>query len=304
MKNQRNDNKPWLFIVLLLIFVATFTVIAAFYVKSINNKDNIQEEIAVSNEEPETVNDLEEEKPQKIDFQPIVDEWVSDVNGNKSVIVYDLDLDELVGVYNPDETYNTASLYKLFVVYEGYKRLENGEWQADSPAGHTGYSILECLDLAIRESNSSCAETLWSMIGRDNMDKIVKNDFKIMDTSISDLSSNPNDILKMMQIFYQHEDIIDEKLVETMKDSFLNQPKTEYDWRQGLPRGFLRANVYNKVGWDYNPNGYWNIYHDAAIVEFPEQARHYIVIVMSNRVDFKDISKFGSMIEDEFYLRG
>ena len=304
MTNRGNDNKPWLFIVLLLIFVTSFTIIAALFIKSLKDVDEAQEENAVFEEEPEIIDEPEEIKPEKIDFQSTVDEWVKSVSGNKSVIIYDLDLDELVGVYNPDEAYNTASLYKLFVVYEGYRRLQSGEWQADSPAGYTGYSIIKCLDLAIRESNSPCAETLWSMIGRDNMDKIVEDDFKIMNTSISNLSSNPNDILKMMQIFYYHDDITDEKLIDTMKDSFLNQPKTEYDWRQGLPKGFTRANVYNKVGWDYNPNGYWNIYHDAAIVEFSEQDRHFIVVVMSNYVDFQDIRELGTMIEDKFYLRG
>lgn len=304
MNKTAKENKPWLFIILLLIFVVTLTIVVGFFVKSLNDERKASEEDNTPISEPEVIEEVEEEKPEKIDFQPVVDKWAKSVSGNRSVIIYDLDLDELVGVYNPDESYGTASLYKLFVVYEGYKRLESGEWQADAPVGYTKHSVLECLDLAIRESYSPCAEALWAMIGRDKMDKIVKDDFKIMDTSISDLSSNPNDILKMMQIFYHHDDITDEKLIDTMKDSFLNQPKTEYDWRQGLPKGFTRANVYNKVGWDYNPSGYWNIYHDAAIVEFPEQNRHFIVVVMTNHVDFKDIRELGTMIEDEFYQRG
>jgi hypothetical protein len=90
-----------------------------------------------------------------------------------------------------------------------------------------------------------------------------------------------------------------------MMDSFLNQPITTYNWRQGLPSGFSRARVYNKVGWDYNPNGgYWNIYHDAAIVEFPEENRHFIVVVMTNRVPFQKIKEFGMLLENAFYDRG
>ena len=87
-----------------------------------------------------------------------------------------------------------------------------------------------------------------------------------------------------------------------MLDSFLNQPKTEYDWRQGLPSGFSRAKVYNKVGWDYNPSGrYWNIYHDAAIIEVPEKNRHFIVVVMTSQVTFQKIAELGSNIEKAFY---
>ena len=91
-----------------------------------------------SESEPEVV------LPEKVDFQP--------VGGNRSVYIYDLERDEVVGNYNSDEDYGTASLYKLFVVYEGYKRVQNGEWDANDPAGSTGYTILKCLDLAIRES--------------------------------------------------------------------------------------------------------------------------------------------------------
>ena len=214
----------------------------------------------------------------------------------------DLDLEKTVGEYNLSEDYNTASLYKLFVVYEGYRRIENGEWDRDETVGWTGYSRLECLDLAIRESYSPCAESLWGEIGHEELDEIIVNDFKITESNISGLVSNVNDIFKIMKLFYEHPDFNDESLVSRMKDSFLNQPITTYDWRRGLPSGFSeRVNVYNKVGWDYNPNGYWNIYHDAAIVEFPEENRHYIVVVMTNYVDNTEIRKLGKMIEERFY---
>ena len=123
--------------------------------------------------------------PDKIDFQPVVDNWVSSVGGNKSVLIYDLERNEVVGEYNSKKDYSTASLYKLFVVYEGYRRVQSGEWKADNRAGSTGHTILECLDLSIRESNSTCAETLWDMIGRSNLDNIIVNDFIINDSQIS-----------------------------------------------------------------------------------------------------------------------
>ena len=236
--------------------------------------------------------------PDRIDFQPVVDNWVNSVGGNKSVLIYDLDRNEIVGEYNAKEDYDTASLYKLFVVYEGYHKLQSGEWQADEPAGATGYTILKCLDLAIRESYSPCAETLWAMIGRQDLIDIIENDFGIVDSDIGSLVSNPEDIMKMLKIIYEHKDITDKNLIATMKDSFLNQPPTAYDWRQGLPSGFKKANVYNKVGWDYDSDArVWNIYHEAAIVDFPDINRHFIVVVMTNQVPFQKITKLGKMIE-------
>ena len=253
-------------------------------------------------EDEEEENDTEIEE---IDFQPVVDKWAASVKGNRSVLIYDLDMDKINASYNMSEKYQTASLYKLFVVYEGYKRVQTGEWNGGNKAGSTGKTILKCLDLAIRESNSPCAETLWGMIGRDKLDTIIENEWGITDSDISRLQSVSGDIMKIMKKFYLHEDIADQGLLTQMWDSFLNQPNTTYEWRQGLPRGFKKADVYNKVGWDYNANGkYWNIYHDAAIVKFPiadKKTRNYIVVVLTNKIDFKDIRRFGTMLEEKFY---
>ncbi|MDO4612279.1 MAG: serine hydrolase, partial [Candidatus Saccharibacteria bacterium] len=164
----------------------------------------------------------------------------------------------------------------------------------------TGKSILKCLDLAIRESNSPCAETLWGMIGHAELDQIIRNDFGILNSNISNLSSNPNDIAKIMQRFYEHPDIQDPELVALMFDSFLNQPKTSYDWRRGLPSGFSEdVKVYNKVGWDWS-GSYWKVYHDAAIVDFSSYGRSFIVVVMTSKIKHQEIGEFAKMLEAEF----
>lgn len=259
------------------------------------------------NDEPAEPEEPEEPEVivKEVDFQPVVDAWVKTVDGNKSILIYDLDLDKPVASYNVDEGYNTASLYKLFVVYEGYKRLENGTWDGNAKAGSTGKTISKCLDLAIRESHSPCAETLWSMIGHAELDSIIEKDWGITNSDISHLTSNVGDIMKILKRFYEHPDFNDEALLEAMWDSFLNQPDTTYEWRQGLPRGFSKADVYNKVGWAYNAEGkYWNIYHDAAIVKFPQDdgtTRNYIIVVMTNKIDFTDIRRLGRELEAKFY---
>lgn len=202
-------------IILIISIAVTFGVLYLTQPRGDNNtlentydEDIIEEEI------------IEDPKPVDIDFQPAIDTWVNSVSGNRSVIVYDLDLEQIAGEYNTSERYNTASLYKLFVVYEGYRRIENGTWNAeDKVAGRTR---LKCLDLAIRESYSPCAETLWGEIGHAELDQIIKNDFNIMNSNISDLSSNVEDILSIMKMFYYHLDFNSEELVATMKDSFLN----------------------------------------------------------------------------------
>ena len=291
-------------VALIVIFMMTGLFIIYYLAAGmIDDADNIIENNIITNEESAYVSpEKTEVEPKKIDFQTIVDNWVKNIDGDKGVLIYDLDRDEMVAEYNSDRSFATASLYKLFVVYEGYRKIEQGEWREGDTAGDTGRTILECLDLAVRESNSDCAETLWRIIGHDKLEKIVADDFGITNTSVEDLVSTPNDIAKMMKRFYDHTDINDEKLIAKMKDSFLNQPITEYNWRQGLPSGFSDAvNVYNKVGWAYNDEEkVWDIYNDAAIIEFPEKDRHFIVVVMTNKVPYQQIRKLGTMIEEEF----
>lgn len=230
---------------------------------------------------------LAEPGPEPIDFQPLVEQWANEVGGEKSILIYDLDLNEVAAEYNTAKSYNVASLYKLFVVYEGYRRLERGEWGTDK---------LRCLDLAIRESNSACAESLWAIIGHDTLQNIVRNELGFTNTYVSSITSNAEDITKIMKLYYEHPEFSDET-VEKIKDSMLNQPITTYNWRQGLPSGFTnRVKVYDKVGWDWGGKT-WNVYHDTAIVVFPEIDRHFIVTVLTRRINHTKIAELGRRIE-------
>ena len=311
--SKRVSRRSEFFVTILAIFVLVGSL--CFGIGLFIYKQNYPEP-ETSNTEPEQEDEnLDSGTPQDpettekeivlVDFQPAIDDWVKTINGNKSILIYDLNLDKPVGSYNLKENYNTASLYKLFVVYEGYKRISKGIWNGEDKAGSTGKTISKCLDLAIRESHSPCAETLWGMIGRDSLDNLMAKEWGITGSDISKLTSNVSDIALIMKRFYEHPDFDDVNLLTAMWDSFLNQPNTQYEWRQGLPRGFSKASVYNKVGWDYNAEKkYWNIYHDAAIVKFPMKdgtTRDFVVVVMTNKVDFKDIRKFGTMIENKFY---
>ena len=237
----------------------------------------------------------------KMDFQSTIDSWAASVDGRKGIVIYDLDAQEIVGSYNTDEKFATASIYKLFVVYEGYRKLQSGEWETSMAAGNTGRTVLQCLDLAIRESHSPCAETLWAMIGRDSLDNVVQSEFGLPNVVVGSLSATPTEVMKMMRRFYYHSDIVDENLIEIMQDSFLNQPVTTYNWRQGLPSGFSdKVEVYNKVGWNFN-GSYWTIYDDAAIVKFVNEKRNFIVVVMTNGIHYDKIRNLATEVEKSFY---
>lgn len=235
--------------------------------------------------------------PSDTTAQMIIEDWANSTNGTKSIILYDIEYNEIIGEYNPKEEYNMASLYKLFVVYEGYNKIKRGEWQPDDITA--GYTIRKCLDLSIRESHSPCAESLWEAIGSKNLDNIYQEMGKFKHTNISDIISTPEDILEIMKLYYDYEDSDHPKLIEKMWDSFLDQPETTYNWRQGLPSGFSKkSKVYNKVGWNYDEeNSYWDVYHDAAIIETANR-HHYIIIVMTSQVNPERIGELGQQLEE------
>lgn len=313
VKSKKTSSKSRFLVVFLAVFI--LIGVASFGIAMVVNhlmssSDKPTDSSADIRPEDKTTDEPVEEPTQDItiqpvDFQSTVDNWAMSARGDKSVYIYDLNLDQVVGAYNTESDFQTASLYKLFVVYEGYKRVVNGDWNAEDAAGATGHTIAECLDLAIRESNSECAETMHRLIGRDNLEAIIENDWGIKNSNISALVSNTPDIAAIMKRFYEHPDFNNVAWLDRMWDSFLNQPVTEYDWRMGLPKGFSRATVYNKVGWDFNPDRkYWNIYNDAAIVKFPMDdgsTRDFVVVVMSNGVDYKKIRNLGQALEEKFY---
>lgn len=299
-KTQRSKTVKYSLVLIIAILSFTFTVSLLKFLAT----ERPEAEYATTGVEQDTSEQIAEEDSRKItpiNFQPVVDQWAASTGGRKGVVIYDPEVGEIVGRYNADQKFDTASLYKLFVVYEGYRRVQNGILKLDENAGRTGYTILKCLDLAIRESYSPCAETLWAMIGRDTLNEIVQNDFNIPNMVVSDLEATPTEIMQIMELFYSHPDIKDEILLDKIQDSFLNQPTIEYNWRQGLPSGFSeKVDVYNKVGWDWNGKS-WNIYNDAAILNFRDEGRQFIVVVMTSGVRYQQIRDFGAQIEKAFY---
>ena len=177
----------YIFLGLIFCLIATVVLIGLYIYRGLTTPAPCDEP---TDEETTEVEPEEPALPDAINFQSVIDQFVSSTSGNRSVMVYDVERNEMAGEYNPTERdyHNTASLYKLFVVYEGYRRIQNGAWDQNAKIGYTGNTLLECLDRAIRESYSPCAETLWAMIGHAELDAIIKADYNILGSNISGLS--------------------------------------------------------------------------------------------------------------------
>lgn len=235
--------------------------------------------------------------PEFIDLQALVDDWTSSLNKGAKVglEIYDLNNKKVAAKKNADSEFQTASLYKMFIVYEGYKEIESGDLDGNATLVN-GNSILKCLDLAFRESDSPCAESLWSKIGRDKIEDIIEDEYKLKNSSAKTLTSTPSDIVSLLEIYYYHKDLT-ENSYSLIKDSLLDQPAIKSNlcggycnFRLGLPSGFSDdVRVYNKVGYESDGVGkVWKIYNDAAIIEFPKLGRAYIISVFTENLPWSN----------------
>ena len=124
---------------------------------------------------PGTSTTTEEDTPVAsfLDLQYVVDNWQGSVSTNISVAIYDLDNKEYAARFSANKSMSLASIYKLFVAYEGYLRIERGQWNGNEK--YLGsYTRSECLDLMLRESYSPCAEKMAKEIGWDELDEIYE----------------------------------------------------------------------------------------------------------------------------------
>ena len=296
-----------------VLLIAVGAVLIMQFTKKTENKTEPDPTVATEPEPEPTI-------PEKLDLQLPLDQWLTaqTASKNSGVLIYDIDNDAIVARHNEDTKFRIESIYKMFVAYEGYYRIDNKKWDGDATYAiandfnNKRYTRSLCLDHMIRYSYSPCAEVMWGEIGHDNLQAAYKErGFK--DTNIQAITSTPSDLVKLYQMYWKHPDLSEESW-KKIQDSMLNQvaptKNTTYarNWRQGLPSGFNTAVVYNKVGWLGDGNGNWTYYDDAAFVVFPEVeknkdgekklARHYIIVALTNNTKPAQLVKLGQKIED------
>lgn len=230
--------------------------------------------------------------PTFIDLQTVVNNWSSKVRAKVGLMIYDLDNNKIAAELNANQIFSTASIYKLFFAYVGYQDIDSGHIDPDQSFAITNdyradtYTFSECLDLMIRESYNGCADLVRS---NQHLYRRVENlisELELSNTTDGGLFSTPADLATFLRFLYNEHDLSAQSWAN-FQDSMLNQPPTTinedtvYDWRQGLPTGFSDdVKVYDKVGWAWNGT-YWTVYNDAAIVEFPDLNRHYIIVLLT-----------------------
>jgi beta-lactamase class A len=216
----------------------------------------------------------------------VLAEWDQSNSGTAGVVISDASDGSVLAALNPDEPFFAASIYKLYVAYEGYRQVDSGIVDVNEMYIN-GFTRGECLDKMIRESDSPCAEKLWNELGKAETTAQLQT-YGINNTSMTAIRTTSADAAIMLARIAQGEGLSlesQQKFLQSMKDQI---------YRSTLNKSFTLggAIVYNKIGFNEQLE-----YHDVAIIELPELERKLIVSVMTDRVGTTSIVRLGQLIQ-------
>ena len=227
-----------------------------------------------------------EEEPgfDAVALQKAVELWLEDATGNAGVYITEVD-GAVLAATEPDQVFFAASIYKLYVAYEGYQRIDEGIFDP-SEVYVSGFTRAECLDKMIRESDSPCAEKLWIELGKEAVTKQLIS-YGLKNTSMTALTTTAADAGIILSRI-----ATGERLSQESQQALLQSMENQV-YRDTLNKSFDQSvTVYNKI--DFRE---LDEYHDVAIVQF-EDGRQLIISVLTNGVGTGSIVRLGQLIND------
>lgn len=284
----RTASKNWLSLVLIFLFTFSVSLVGARFVRSILVGNSLAE-TKESNEVP-SIPDPAPAVPDAIELQPILDSWLTNINDEVSVVIYDLDRNEVAASYNSDTVFPTSALNGLILAYNGYRQINIGAETLDS------YGT--CLNDLIQNNDIDCTESILGDPVRS--ERITEFITSVGMTQTTDFGrqATATDFSKLLQHLWRHEDLSLANWA-SLQDSMLGQQTLDStDQRQGLPSGFSTARVYSKNGGEIDDTGTWLSYGDLALVEFVKTNRHLAIVVLGeNLTDLSNISRLSTLVE-------
>jgi beta-lactamase class A len=272
----------------LAIVLLAIATLAGYFVTK--DKQVAVDTTLITDSTQQTETDIKEQVPETHTFdsselQEVVDAWAAGISGTASVVITDTDGVVLVTL-NPDEIYFAASIYKLYVAYEGYRQVDAGKVDVNE-IYLNNQTRKECLDLMIRESDSPCAEELWVEIGKQELTNILVS-YGITNTSMTAISTTAADAANMLARIARGEGLSADSrnaLLESMKNQI---------FRDSLNKGFSEnVTIYNKIGFNEMVE-----YHDVAIVEL-QSGEQIIVSVLTEGVGTNNIANLATLLEEK-----
>lgn len=284
MNYRRKSRLPKFLVILLVIALAG---VAFWLYKGKDSEkpssDNSQTGVTI---EPEPADQGPAWKPAAGSLQSVVEEFTATHRGEYSILIMQPETGVELANYQSDDDNFAASLYKLWVAYEGYRKVDDGTYKADE-IYLSDWTREKCLDEMIRSSYSPCAEKMWAELGREYLSEKAA-DYGADNTNMVSLRTNAYDVAQIIKRVANGEG-----LMPGSKEKYLDSMKTQDAlYRRGLPSGFSESvTVYNKVGW--NELVEW---HDAALVDFGNDKK-LVVVVLSRNAGIANVKALAAAVE-------
>jgi len=163
----------------------------------------------------------------------------------------------------------SASLYKLFVARELFRRIHEGQLSPDAPINDAdGHTVAQCLDLMITVSSDECGVAGLNMVGKGNLDPSIH----AQGYPGTFLASPQRTSAADAALFFERlrdGSLLPQPEVDTLR-SYLERQQVNDRLPQGLPPG---TKIAHKTGDRYG----WA--HDAGIVG--ASTGDYLIVVLS-----------------------
>ena len=258
-------HRSWVRWVVLAVALLLIGVGAVYYfvIRGGDKTPDTQQNTAT--EQPEASPEAEQQTPAYpiVDLQPTLDAWVAATGVDYGVEVFDIGNQKVIASHQPDKQYFTASIYKLYVAYLTYQRLQSGEF-TNQPNVVGNQNTLACLHNTIHTSDSPCGEALMAVLTQAVMRRELIA-FGTTHTEFPRFVTTAHDANVVLNRLALHKDLKpewEEKLLHSMETQI---------YSRGLMRGFADAKVASKVGFNETIN-----FHEVGLVTYPD-GRQYAV---------------------------
>lgn len=213
-------------------------------------------------------------------IQSMLQNFASQYPGQISLVAIDLD-DGASGTANPATQMVSASLYKLFVAYGIYQKIDAGALTDNSNVTALGKSVQSCTEAMIELSDNDCGKALGDIVGWQALDAKLKtlgltntvtNNYDVNGNVQGDKLTTAADVATFMRQLYAGTLLSKNSTADFIE--LLKKDQVNDRLPTGLPDGTVIA---HKTG------DLYDVMHDAGIVYGPKGT--YLIVMMTQGWD-------------------
>lgn len=239
----------------------------------------------------------------KFNLQPTLDRWLSTQvsKKNSSILIYDLNNQEIIARNNDFSQNNSLGLENLFLAYQIYTKIDQNAIKKDKllTVGTEQISVDNCLSKILQENHSGCVAALVSEIWENNLKQFLK-DQSYTNTNFTSHLTNTADLLSLSKRLNTHPDF-SEQLWQEFKTKLIPQDNN----KNPLLTGFSKLTVYGLFGAQTNNITntnlsyplFNNLYFLETKQEDPKDRQTFVLIFLASDIDAASLIELAKNLE-------